>query len=391
MRKDWKYIVYVGGALLLFLIIRLISPRQFDWTVTYAYDDKNPFGGYALYELLPSLFDEIDHHYQPVYEIKDSIRTDDNIFIIASDFSGDKADTEALMDHVERGGNVFISAEYFWGHFSDTLKFNTYDQLVTDVNAATPDSTYLKFSTTKLDTSQQFWFAKGNVSHFFERFDTLNTTIISENAAGKPVTVRIKHGTGSFILNSTPHAFTNIYLLSHDNHEFVSSTLSFLPKHKLSWSEYYQLGRMESKSPLRFILNSEPLAWAYYLSIAGVVIFMLFEGKRKQRIIPVMKPLANTSLEFVTTIGNLYFQRADHKNIAEKKIAYLLDVIRSKYLLKTSNFDDDFYEHLSRKSGKPANEVRALFRLIIFVTSSTVISENQLMDLNDKIEKFLKE
>jgi len=227
-----------------------------------------------------------------------------------------------------------------------------------------------------------------NIHNYFEHFDTTRTTVIAKNDYQKPVTIRISWGKGNIILNSTPLAFTNIYLLPEKNNEFASTTLSYLPKTNVHRTEFYHLGRMESSSPLRYILTNEPLRWAYYLTIAAILIFMIFEAKRKQRIIPVIKPLANTSLEFVSTVGNLYYQNGDHKNMAEKKINFLLDQIRTKYLLRTHEFNVEFINILASKSGNNSEEVQSLFRTITFIQSTTVISAGQLMDLNQKIEKF---
>jgi hypothetical protein len=177
-------------------------------------------------------------------------------------------------------------------------------------------------------------------------------------------------------------------MLSANNQQFVSSTLSYLPVNDLYWTEYYQVGRMESKTPLRFILNNEPLSWAYYLTVTAIIAFMIFEAKRKQRIIPIIQPLPNTSLEFVSTIGNLYYQNGDHKNIAEKKINFLLEQIRSKYLLKTNQLDGAFFTALANKSGKPKAQIEVLFQKISFIHSATMISAEQLMDLNERIEQF---
>ena len=76
---------------------------------------------------------------------------------------------------------------------------------------------------------------------------------------------------------------------------------------------------------------------------------MVFEMKRKQRIIPVINPLANTTLEFVGTIGDLYYQSAEHKNIAEKRIHFLMDQIRAKYWINTDKLDEIFIQTLSPK------------------------------------------
>jgi hypothetical protein len=110
--------------------------------------------------------------------------------------------------------------------------------------------------------------------------------------------------------------------------------------------------------------------------------------KRKQRIIPVITPLTNTTLEFVGTIGNLYYQSAEHKNIAEKKIHFLMDQIRTKYWLNTNTLDEPFIVSLTRKSGKQEEDVRALVKAIGSIQSKDKISSAELIDFNGKIEKF---
>jgi hypothetical protein len=145
---------------------------------------------------------------------------------------------------------------------------------------------------------------------------------------------------------------------------------------------------MESSTPLRFILSNESLRWAYYITIVSVLVFIGFEMKRKQRIIPVIPPLENTTLEFVGTIGNLYYQSAEHKNIAEKKINFLMDQIRSKYWLNTNVLDEAFINALARKSGKAEEDVRSLMKSISAIQVKERISSEELIDLNKKIEKF---
>ncbi len=110
--------------------------------------------------------------------------------------------------------------------------------------------------------------------------------------------------------------------------------------------------------------------------------------KRKQRIIPVITPLLNTTLEFVGTIGNLYYQSAEHKNIAEKKIHFLMDQIRSKYWLNTNALDESFIVALARKTGKGEDDVRTLVKSIAAIQAKDRISSEELIDINKKIEKF---
>ncbi|CAN5131777.1 DUF4350 domain-containing protein [soil metagenome] len=391
MKKDWKYILYLSLAFGIFLIVKLTGPKQFDWTPTYAPEDKNPYGAFVLWQILPDLFKERELVVSnlTVYELKDSLEADENVIILSHTFTGEKADTEALLKHVENGGSVFISAESFYGKFADTLKIATYDYLFRNgLNEIQRDSSYVKFTNRTLDTTRHFAFKRENIHNYFGKFDTTRTTVIAENDMHQPVTIRMAWGKGNFILNCIPLAFTNIYTLQGGTHEFVANSLSYLPQKDSHWTEYYSVGRMEAETPLRFVLTHEPLAWAYYISITSLLIFMLYESKRKQRIIPIIKPLENTSLEFVATIGTLYYQRSDHKNIAEKKITFFFEQIRTRYLLNPTSAGENFISLLSRKVGKGEVEIRTLVELIARIQKQTSITENDLRELNKLIEKF---
>jgi hypothetical protein len=388
--KDWKYLLYVGGALLLVVAVKLTAPKQFSWVETYAHDDKNPYGTYALHQLLPGIFDgqTIRHSYRTIYELKDSLAPENNLFIVAKNFNPEREDVKSLLQHVSSGGHALISATYFSGIFSDTLRIASRDFLFNFENWEQKDTSYLKFSNPTLDTMRAYHYRRDNIHNYFNKLDTTGYTVIARNDSGKPVTVKMTFGKGYFILNSTPMAFTNIYLLSENNQEFISKTFSYLPPQSLQWTEYYHMGRMESATPLRFILTNEPLKWAYYLTVISLLVFMIFEAKRKQRVIPVIKPLANTTLEFVSTIGNLYYQKGNHKDMAEKKILFLFEQIRSQYFLNTSQIDDQFLKTLASKSGHSYENIVSLFRNIAFIQQADLISAGQLMDLNRKIELF---
>jgi hypothetical protein len=388
MTRDWKYILYIALAIGAFLLLKLLSPKQHNWTVTYAAEDKNPFGGYAMNALVRTLFPDghVRHSYKTLYELKDSTQQASNIFVVASKFSPGDEDAEALLDHVYKGGNAFISSEQVSGKLADTLKlvteFNFVDVLSKD------DSTTVHLIATPFDTAWTYAFKAANIATTIRNFDTTRTSIIAVNEQHEPVTIKMKWGEGNFIINSTPMIFTNIYLLADDNSDFVSNQLSYLPATELLWTEYYQLGRREISTPLRFVLLNEPLSWAYYITLISLVVFMVFEMKRRQRIIPVIPPLSNTTLEFVSTIGDLYYQNGDHKNIAEKKINYFLEHIRSKHALATNQLDREFAAALARKSGKADNETWELVQLIGQIKDKPGLSAEALIDLNAKLEAF---
>lgn len=389
MTKDWKYFLYVATAVGLFVVVKLLSPKQHDWTVTFSHEDKNPYGAFALGKLLPQFFDDnIRHSYQTLYELRDSLKKTDNIIIIASAFSAGKEDCAALLNHVSDGGSAFISAQYFRGHFADTLNVGTYDYFFTSQDITTSnDSAAIRFVNPMLDTTAAFFYRRANIHDYFSEFDTTKTMVIATNERNLPVAIRVAWGKGNLILNCTPLAFTNIYVLS-GNRGFPSGMLSYLPTASVLWTEYYHLGRQEIGTPLRFVLTNKPLRWGYYIAVFLILMFILFEVRRKQRLIPIIKPLRNTTLEFVRTIADLYFQRGDHKNIAEKKILFLLETIRSNYWVNTSKLDKNFTIALAGKTGRSEQEIEELVNTIKSIQQKESVSSHELIDFNSKIERF---
>lgn len=391
MKKDWKYILYLSLAFGVFVVVSLLGPMQYDWTPTYAAEDKNPYGAYVLNELLPELFKGRNFivSNQTMYELQDSLKQGENVLILTHSFRSGKEDAEVLLKHVEKGGSVFIGAQSFYDKLADTLRLATSDYLFTGgMYEQRRDTSYLKFVNPRLDTGQTFIFRRENIHNYFSRFDSTRTTVIAENDFHQPVTILLRWGKGNFILNCTPLAFTNIYLLKRDNHAFAATTFSYLLPRNSYWTEFYSVGRLEASTPLRYILTHEPLAWAYYIALLSLLLFIAFEAKRKQRVIPIVKPLENTSLEFAGTIGNLYYGRRDHKNIAEKKILFFFDQVHSRHFLNPNTSSETFVTLLSKKSGKSEDEVRTLFQLIAAVRKQSSIKEAELIELNTMLEKF---
>ena len=144
------------------------------------------------------------------------------------------------------------------------------------------------------------------------------------------------------------------------------------------------------ESPFKFIVSQPALKWAYFIALSALLIYLIFEGKRRQRIIPIIETSQNTSLQFVETISSLYYNQKDHKSISEKKITHLLAYLRTKFYLKTNEIDQEFRNDLSNKSGISPQEINDLFDYISFVQNNDSIAENQLITLNEKIENFYR-
>jgi hypothetical protein len=139
---------------------------------------------------------------------------------------------------------------------------------------------------------------------------------------------------------------------------------------------------------MRYILSQPSLKLAYYIALFSVILFVIFQGKRNQRIIPIIKPLTNTTTEFIRTVSNLYYKQKNHKSIAEKKIVYFLDYVRSKYALRTNELNLELINILSEKSLVDKDIISDIFSLIKAINKAIDIQPNTLLELNKLIEKF---
>ena len=145
-----------------------------------------------------------------------------------------------------------------------------------------------------------------------------------------------------------------------------------------------------SDSRFRFIESQPALRWAWYLALLFLAIFILFNIKRKQRIVKVIKPLENTTLDFTKTIGNLFYETKDHQNVVHKKITYFLEYLRTEYFMDTQVLDEKFCKRLHQKSGKSLEETEQLIKLVKILKKKLFFDEYDVIRITAAIEKFRK-
>jgi hypothetical protein len=384
MRKNFKYFLPLAITLVLLIVIELARPRPIDWTPSYSRDDKIPYGSFVLYDLLPRLFPQqsiapIDATvYEVLEQLDDSVS---NYIFINRTFEPDQYDTEKLLDFASNGGTIFVSAEDISGNFADTLGIETMYSF-----SSVADTVQFKFVNPALAATARL--RQYGASSSFSVFDTTRATVLGMDTENNINFIRMPFGRGMLYLHTMPIMFTNYNILHKQNSEYVYAALSYLPVQRTLWDEYYKAGRTEIKHPLRYILNNRSLGWAWRVLLVALILFAIFEAKRKQRIIPIVAPPANATLEFVTMVGKLYYQHGDLRNIADKKITYVLEYIRSHLGVQTTEFNDEFIAAVAARSGIDPDKVRALFDIIRLVQSKQHIDDSQLSLLNERIEQF---
>ena len=226
---------------------------------------------------------------------------------------------------------------------------------------------------------------------YFSEFDTAKTRVLGMNSL-RQVTGVALYRKGHLHPHTVPLAFTNYFILTGKNKRYVEQALSYLPQNAsgLYWDEYYKLGRGGPTTPLRVILSRPALRSAYFLALASIILFLVFQSKRRQRIIPIIEAPRNDSMDFVETVSRVYYNQQNHRNIALKKVTYLLDRFRTHYGLQTQMLDEDFEQRLSQKSGAPLNLVQELVSMVHRIRHNETILAPELMHFSRLIDEFNK-
>lgn len=402
MKGNKKYIFILTICFTALILLQILAPKQISWKSSYMKKDKIPFGTSALHDALPSIFpgQEINSEAFPLYNtLFEKGLTNSNYIIINSTFEPDKLDSRELLAYAKEGNTIFIAANYFSGKFADTLKIKT-DNFYGIAESIKDDSInlnqfYKRYDTTNINfvnptlkRKSNYIYSKGIENTFFNSFDTTKTVILGTNISSKINFIQINWGKGKIILSTVPEVFTNYLFVNENNYDYVYKALSYLPNQKVIWDEYYKVGNVKKESELRVIFSHPALLTSYYLLIFSLLIFIIIGVKRKQRIIPVVEPLRNTTLDFVDIVGTLYFQTGNHKNIAEKKIIYFLEYIRSAFQIKTNLYDDAFINRITNLSGIERETIHDLFYYFAEITVKESITQQELLKLNRMIEAF---
>ena len=336
------------------------------------------------------------------------VETRANYIFVNQAFEASRLETAALLRFVAAGHDVFIAAEDFGttrrGSLPDTLGFRAFEadtarrfSVATRSGRPSPhDSVALHLLPARpgqADASFRFGTAAVGYRLALTARRPHRGATLAADAQGRPVLMRLDHGRGHFYLCSVPLAFSNYWLLRPRTADFAFAALSYLPAGRPAWwDEYQKQGRVGEQSVLRVVLAHPALRTAYYLLLVAGVLFVLVEARRRQRVIPTINPLPNTTLLFTRTVASLYQQGRNHARIAEKKTTLFLDYLRTRFQEPAPDFSDEaFRERLSQKAGVPRPRIDELVRLINFARTAPVVTDRELLILSRAIRDFKQE
>lgn len=391
-KKLIVYIVLVCLTMGAILVIDAYRPKPIDWTPTYGANDKIPLGLHVFNREAAQLFkgDSLQKFSSTPYQFFDAkYNYDESRYTVSGSFIAisenntiDPESVKELLTFADYGNTVLLSMKNFPQKVLDTLKLK-------DVSKKFYIDS-LQFSI-KSSPASKYWFKEGASSAYFDSLpknDSLR--ILGYVHVGKDVLpnfIEAKFGLGRILLHTQPAAFSNFYLLKGNHYKYAQQLASHLPVGKVYWQNE-KISDGVSQSPIRYINSQPALKYAWRLGLLGLVIFIFFNARRKQRIIPQIDPVRNTTVDFAKTIGNLYYMEGNHHTIIEKKIIYFLEKVRTDYLIDTSVLDDDFIQKLHLKTGKPVDDIQKTVRLIKKQRHNFESTKADVATINNAIEKL---
>lgn len=380
MKKgERKFLIVLVVLFVLYVATSFLAPKPIDWSVTFASNDKNPFGAYILSERSSDLFGE---PFRLSNRTISELTENDNLIILADVAEIARADYRNLMIKLDSGANVFVAANQFSAVLKDSLEFDE------RFSFHVLNQTLFEAATSEILVSDSlvFEYPYSLVSNYFE-IEQDSDWEVQATLDSNPILITKKVGEGKLILSSTPYVFTNFGLLFNENFNGAARLLTELPHAPTHFTTYYQLGKGEATTPFRYFLKQPPLRWSLYLTLILLVIFLTISSRRVQRAIPLFEPPQNSTVNYVRTLGTLFYREGNHKKAGQRLINHFLKELSEKYFIKM-DYSERTYRHLSAKSGVELMEVIQTFELVQRFKNQEKIDEQTLINLSKKIDRF---
>ncbi len=310
--------------------------------------------------------------------------------IIAREVDPDPVELRGIMNFVGQGNSVFISSLRFGDSLLHSLNIKRGEM---SLDPFWPDSLQLSVYDPLTHLLLPFVYPGDSFDSYAAAIDSQYTSVLGVDSRGRPDFVRLTYkGGGALYLHFAPLALSNFFLLHKENMDYYDKVFSYLPASAttVKWDDYFRYSG-KSFSAFRYILEHDPLRWALFLLLLLFLLIYLFESKRRQRAIPVIPALSNTSLDFVKTIGRLYYQRRDNHNLALKMAAHFQDLLRTRYNLPWSASGEELIDRLSHKTDLSREFLLESITAIRGLQERNEMTDPALLEFSGKLNQFYKQ
>jgi hypothetical protein len=381
MKKTFKiYAVIFIVVMLILALLEVNKKETTDWRKNFNINEKSPFGLFVFNNEAKDLFkNNLRKTEETPYDYYNQRKkAPHNIIVIEKDL--DKESWKKILDQVSNGSDAMILMSRVSKDISDSIGYHSSDISFEEENVLKLTDKEYQNDFIKLD---KFPSGRG-FSYIKPKVEVLGKTV-EKNNSDQANFIKIGFGKGTIYVHSEPLFLTNYYLLKPGSLKYTQDVFSYLQDRETIW--FVDNDTKVSRFFMRFVLSNPALKYAWWVFLGGLVLFIFFNAKRKQRIVPVLEPLRNTSVDFVKSIGNLYLQEGNFHDMMAKKAQYFLNKIRMDLLIDTQNLDGEFAKKLHLKTGKPIEMIDEAIDLIrkgqdpyVSVMKEDLVRMNKLLD-----------
>lgn len=385
MNKNFKIYAIIFIIIMVIMALFEVNKKEVvDWRKNFDVNEKSPFGLFVFNQEVKSLFknnlkkiDQNPYNYYSQHQ-----KHSHNILVVESDL--DEESWNKILSEVSKGSDAMVITSYIPKKISDSIGYFNSQMSYEHQNVLKLTDTKFQNDFIKLDkfpSGRGFSFIKPEVEILGRSIE--NDSVTHANF------IKTKLGKGNIYVHSEPLFLTNYYLLKRGNVKYTQDVFSYLEDRETLW--FVESNTRVSEFFMRFILSKPALKYAWWVFLGGLVLFVFFNAKRKQRIVPVIEPLKNTSVDFVKSIGNLYLQEGDFHDMMAKKSQYFLNKVRIDLLIDTQHLDEEFANKLHLKTGKPIEMIHEAVNLIKKGQDPyAAVMKEDLTRMNHLLDEILK-
>ncbi len=369
-----------------FLFFEIKNIPDVKWQERYDYEDKEPMGLYVFKEVVTRYFEDVDSKIQKRYN--DTTATNGLYFYGLNSYN--HLNIDSVINISSKGNDVFIFSEYFPYDLNDTI-----DNYYTSEYQFS-DSVSFNFTNNNLafDSVLTYHFVDEEFSIQNEGHNLLNEingyndehNLVSANDS-LILMLSIPIGKGNIYYHVLPQLFFNYSYRQPQIFNYTERVLSHLaPDYIVFLNTLTSVERPPAEHPLQFIMSSPPLKTAYYLFVIGLFLYAIFGGKRKQKSIPITDKNENTSLEYIETVSQLFYQQAQHEKLVAHMKTVFFHKMEQKYFIKKDH--PDYLEILTKKSKIPKADLQYILDRFRNLDEKYTFRDDQLVSLNKRLDQI---
>ena len=378
-----------------------------NWSKKFQLYDKNPLGLY-LFTSLAKVHLDSKHD---LIEIKDWLQFDTLVnenpekktfMFIGNNFGLKNSEMKEVLEQVEEGSDLILGFNELTENITDELieDFEFKFDYAKEINVFAKNQKFKMINLFQNDTLACEWNAISDAERYV-KYETLSSFMELSNF------VRVEHGDGSVLLNTTPRMFYNYQLKRLHGFRYAEYVLDQLPADRDIY--LLELGRLsdnygnydtdnqegvdgeDEDSYLRLIFKNPTLLTALLLSIFGIILFVIFRSKRTRPEVPFIQKKKDMTLAFADTITSIYFAKRNPYGILQVQKKNFYATIHKHFFVDIQRRDDDRpLEVLAEKSDIPLSDIKVLLKRLETKEAFSV-NDNFVAETLKRIHEFYRD